>query len=532
MEMLPEEDVTGYMVRLSLGIGQSKEVIRPPAVAAGSTKPGWILPTGLDTVFPQLGLNITAEEIYRKNTRGPLFERFVDIETVTAIRHNHFVEAVGGLAGRLGINSHATRGRMAVCTECVKTNLKEDGYAIWHRLWLMPGSRYCHVHQRPLFTYCQSCEDGHRRIRSNWAPGIRCVCGKSLKPISKHKGKTEELLIGTATIASLAIQENFHMDLSGPTVVSALRQRYGDSRIEHTHPHLLLAEAFNDIAGSGAMELLGIKSKTLKRLVGASTFNGPVTHPLQVIAAIHVTYGGLPEFGIATSPNDVAETVALPEVPRQEQPKRRPSGATRALKGDAYVAKFYSYPVGEQERITRESREWLLALIAVNPHVTRSQATKSKGDNRRGFHLRHLHLIDSKWFDETLPAIPPGTSMKKVDAKAVSLAIAHIKARYKEAVATRPLERITKTALICHLPCESSPNLVLETEEVRAALEMYADDIPKRRLRVTQWLCAEVQQRHPGHTYAIFDRYASRTHLQFRKRFAKAKKWLNKFDKK
>ena len=530
MEMLPEEDATGYRVRLSLGIGQSAELIQPTALSAATIRPGWILPTGLSTITPQLGLNITPQEIYRKNTRGLLFERFVDAETRASLQHNHFVGAVQGLAAQLGINSHATRGRMAVCTECVKANLKGDGYAIWHRLWIMPGSKVCHIHKRPLFTYCSSCEAGHRRIRANWAPRIRCICGKSLQVVAKYRSKTEELLIGTATMASLAIQENFNMDLSGATVINAIQQQYGVPRITNAHLHLRLEEAFNDIAGDEAMELLGIKRKTLKRLVGMDRELGPIRHPFQVMAAIHVAFGGLPEFGVASSSEkDKNEYAVQPNKLELQQGKDRRSGC-RALKGHVYAAMFRDLPFCEQKRITREARKWLRGLMATNPHINRTMARKTKGSHKRKFHLRHLYFVDMEWFDRTLPAVP-NSVRQRPSLQNIPQIVAHIKARYDEAIEMRPLERISKSWLINHLASESAPNFAFRSQEVKEAIAKYADDTPKRRLRMTHWICLEVQKRQPSHTYADFEKYAAKNDHDFTNRFQRARKWLDKFDK-
>lgn len=321
------------------------------------------------------------------------------------------------------------------------------------------------------------------------------------------------------------------MDLSGKTIVGALQQQFGISRVANTHPHLRLEEAFNDIAGRDALEIFGIKQATLRRFLGTNSYFGPVNHPFQIMAAIQVTFGGLSAFSKAIAPKeDKSEMVIQLEQPDQKRYKSRPPGC-RALKGDAYVARFKSYSFIEQKRITREAREWLLELIAANPLLNRDMANKIKGNNRRKYHLRHLSLVDMEWYDRTLPPILPNGVKHLPTEQDISMAVAHIRARYDYAIATRPLDRITKTALITHLACESSPNLVLRSPEVVDAIVKYADDISKRRIRVTHWICTEVQKRQPSHPYADFERYASRTDQQFRVLIHQAKRWLDKFDK-
>lgn len=274
-----------------------------------------------------------------------------------------------------------------------------------------------------------------------------------------------------------------------------------------------------------------MKHNTLKRLVGMSSISGPVRHPFQVMAAIQVTFGGLPEFSKAVAPKvDKPEMAIQLEQPHQKPFKARRLG-DRALKGDAYIAKFQSYSLREQKRITRETREWLLELIAKNPRLNRWKAGTTKGNKRRKYHLRHLSLVDRKWFDQTLPAIPPGSVKRLPTEQAISMAVAHIKARYDEAIATRPLERISKTALITHLACETAPNLLLRSQEVLEAIAKYADDTPKRRQRITHWICLEVQMRQPNHTYADFEKYVAKNDHDFKNRFQRARKWLDKFDK-
>lgn len=527
MEMLPEEDVTGYALRSSLATGQSSELILPSTISRATKRPGWVLPSGLNTVAPQFGLSVTPEEIYQNHTRGPLMEKFLNNEERALLFHHHFQKAVPGLAGLVGLTNRTTRGRMAMCPECIEADLRLNGYAIWRRLWLMPGVMACPVHQRVLLTYCNVCEAENRRLRTNWAPNLRCVCGQSLKAVNTMSSRAEELAIGVATMAYQGLQKNFGSDLSGTAVTQALRYHYGNTRIGLQSPHMRLAEAFGDIAGPDALRLFGVKNLTLRRLVGDAPADGPIRHPIQVLAALHVSFGGFLGFEKAT--RSISGNFEFAMERKWPAPMKVGRQGNRKLGGQRYIAWYKSHSQIRQDEITSAAKDWLMSQIEEHPGFKRTDAWRSRTP-RRFFHMRHLNLLEHEWLANVLPLTEPNSSKPTLSSRDVALAVAHIKGRYDDLISIRPLTRISKSYLLTLLDCDVAPKVVLRSREVRAALAKYVDDIPKRRLRVTDWICAEVEKREPGHRYGESLRYTACSYLSFKKNYQKAKKWLEKFD--
>ena len=131
-----------------------------------------------------------------------------------------------GIAGFVGM-THGARGRMAVCPECMAADTKENGYPFWRRLFLTPGIFACPTHERLLLTFCDTCQAGHRRNRSNWWPTERCYCGDSLQTVAELDTQGTECAIGIAKMANDILRVGGPVEMSSVLLCDAIINALG-----------------------------------------------------------------------------------------------------------------------------------------------------------------------------------------------------------------------------------------------------------------------------------------------------------------
>lgn len=480
MSILPEEDVTGFIVRQSFERSQGRTLIRPSTVAESTKRPGWVFPSGLGELGDELlsGLPST-EELIDNHTRFPIFEKFLSTADSKDLREHHKGYAIKGLAARVGMASGAYRGRMAMCPECVEFDIKQNGYAIWRRLSLMPGILACPEHSRLLLTFCDACEIGHRRVKTNWRPTLHCVCGGQLKVVAKLNKNEQEMAISVASMAGRILRGTVYFDVSSESVTKALRYHFGNCQ----RPYEMLQEALHQAIGPDGCSHLGIGLTTLKRLVGTSNSCGPIRNPIQNLAAIHAVFGGLDRFSESILVSQHKVDYRFDEFSRDKNniDKRRND---RHREGDKYIEWFKNLPLGEQTTLKLKYRKWLLELMQAAPAILRSELRSRSGGAAA---YRYLMNIDKDWFDRTLPSMDRRRSyvaQELLNMQKIELLAEHIQKRYELSLRERPTQRITKSYLISHSSCETSTNLVLESEEVMALLDACAETPAKWRKRL------------------------------------------------
>ena len=209
------------------------------------SRPGWAFPSGLESLVSELGGGLpTLAEVISNHTRYSLYKPFLtDADQAELLKHytgtgrRGIASLVGGVAG--------ARSRMAVCAACIEEDTKGHGYAVWRRLHLMPGIVACHIHQSPLLTFCDVCESGHRRERTNWKPRSVCVCGGALRPVGAISSVEIDASIAIARMADQILRGTAGADISSLSITHALRHYYGSDKAARRR----LTESLNDLVG-------------------------------------------------------------------------------------------------------------------------------------------------------------------------------------------------------------------------------------------------------------------------------------------
>lgn len=524
MSILPEEDITGFVVRQSFERSQGRTLIKVNNTAMATRRPGWAFPSGLSglaDVFSDALPDI--DGVIDGHTRFPLYARFLSPSDANDLREHHKGNAMKGVAAHVGMVSRASRSRMAMCPECMRADMRENGYAIWHRLHLMPGILACPLQERLLLTFCEACEAGHRRVRTNWRPTIRCACGGSLRAVTRLDTKESEAAIAVAGMADRILKGTIGSDLSASAIAEALGHHFGGLG---RNAHERFRDALSESLGVREVARLGFGALTLRRLVGSSIASGPVRSPVQNLAAIHAVFRGLDGFAAVLS--DIRDSAQFAFVPltavESQVAKRRKS---RRRKGSKYHAWVDGLSGEQKASLKIASRKWLLKLMKGHPGICRSDLKSHTGSDSA---LRYLRNIDLKWYDDILPAMD-----RRRQRVAQELALIHeierleehIQQRYQLSLRERPMQRITKTYLLTGAPCESASNLVMKSVEIVSAIKACAETPAMRLNRLTEMVCREVRSKCPGHPYGDEKTYICLASKSRARRISGAKKWLS-----
>jgi hypothetical protein len=491
--------------------------------AVTTERPGWAFPSGLTSLVAELSAGLPdIDVVMNSHTRFPLHAAFLKPADQEALREHYRGCPRKGIAAHVGMINRGLRSRMAVCLDCVQIDSKENGYAIWRRLHLMPGILACPLHERPLLTFCDSCESGHRRARTNWRPGMRCVCGDSLKPVERLERKELEVAIGIAKMADQILRGAKNTEVSATAVTAALSHHFGgrgqDARVR-------LTEALDQSLGLRSVSLLGIGTRTIERLLGYSDACGAVRNPIQNLTAIYAVFGGLEGFAamseLAKQPaKDVPVGVEGIDIRILKRKK------CRRLKGQKYLEWVAALSEGERSSLKFSSRKWLLNRMQEHPGIGRSELWRQPGNYSA---LRYLRHFDSVWFDDLLPLAQrwqQRVTKELTHLGEVERLKEHIKQRYELSLSVRPWQRITKTFLLTGAASESSSNLAMESEEIMAILGSYVETPAMRLKRLTKMVCGDVRHRFPGHQFGEEMTYSGLTDRGCARRILQAKKWL------
>ena len=495
--------------------------MRGDSKAGTTTRPGWAFPSGLDSLVAELGAGVPdIDVVIDSHTRFPLHAPFLTPADQGALREHYKGRTKRGVAAHVGMISRGLRSRMAVCLDCVQLDSKENGYSIWRRLHLMPGIFACPLHERPLLTFCDSCESGHRRTRTNWRPSMRCICGGPLKPLERLEMKELDAAIRIANMADKILRTEVKIEVSATTITSALSHHFGGRGHE---ARARLADALEQSLGMRSLSLLGVSTRTIKRLLGTSNECSAVRNPVQNLAAIYAAFGNLGDFSarlaLVKKPakEPFAEVVDIKTLARRR---------CRRLKGEKYLAWVDGLSESERSSLKFSSRRWLLNQIAEHPGIGRSGLWRQVGNYSA---LRYLLHVDRVWFDSLLPAARQRhkcVTKELMHLEVVERLKEHINRRYALSLSGRPWQRVTKTFLLTGAASESSGSLAIESEEIVALLATYIETPAMRLKRLTKMVCGEVTRRRPGHPFGDETTYSGLNHKGCTRRLQKTKKWL------
>jgi hypothetical protein len=501
----------------------------PKHVSPETRKPAWIFPTGLRSITTEFS-NVLPdeEETLLKHTLFPYFSAFLASDDVEVLRQHHIISAKPGICGITGSNLY--RGRMAVCIECMQEDLSNKngpGYATWKRIHCIPRMLMCHRHERLLMTFCESCEDGHRRLQTNWLPSFACKCEGSLRPVVDLNERDHDSELKLTSLAAKALNGEFPNDLQPSRVTDLTRRALSCAFPNENFLAERLSQALLDTFGTSSLEQLFVTPTTLSRLVGDGKYSrlGPVRNPMHVLAVVQSLFGDFEGLSKASNAGQapIPNTFLVVEAASKTK-KRKPR---KTLRGQAYADSMAKLPLEELQRRTDTYRAWVLEQLRTHTDFLRCDMAALPN----GFSAsRHLKAMDREWFDHTLPPYQTFRRKKKIDAETKKRIVAlstHIRNRHALALHTIPLNRIDRRFLLNSFPSESNLGAAHHSIEIKALLESLAETDGAFRARVTPLVCKLVSAVVHDHYFGVEQSFAKLTDfVSFRKRLYRAKRWL------
>lgn len=204
-----EESVLGLTWRTICANGAKRvKGVADYLVERRTLQPPWIVPANLTLLCKRLSpVFQSVDEIVRNHTCLPALVPFVPQKHIASLldhvisgQHIRGIAAVAGMSGKFAIS----RSVMAMCPQCVKSDLERLGFAYWRREHMVPGLGYCPHHGLPLVAGCGACQYSHTNNRRARLPQLLCWCGQphclSHSPVNDEDGALLTRMARTALL--------------------------------------------------------------------------------------------------------------------------------------------------------------------------------------------------------------------------------------------------------------------------------------------------------------------------------------------
>jgi len=522
-----EEDFTGFLVRQA----ELSDVNNHRGVMALLDKvehrPAFVHPSnveGMAALFP--GSLPDWERLVMNHTRYRLNSAFLPDSKRQRLLEQYRFGNQPAAVGYVG-KRQKVRGRLQICRSCMASDFSAHGHAIWRRVHLMPSILFCPTHEEPLMTISPNRDVSHRRGSTTWHPQEQSPRGEDLRPIgsvTNHDSveaavaivkMAQDVLDGRIDTSALA-------DNTGP--VLRLRVRRIAQALDRRDYHQVAQEHLEFRLGTELPPLLGFATYTFIRVTGHTTSDGPLSNPVQNIAAIWSLFGGWHDFL-----NEVNARKANPEhydVSAHTPPKRvRLKPNNRIERWERELEELDAIELG---RYREHCRSAILAAKAVTPSFTRNKIRSLLGGQKLAFFATHY---DQHWLDENLP--------KQTGKPALPMLIARkqreetrkrelVRQRYEDTIRHYPERRITRAFLLSETGGESAYKRGMGSSELESTLDQCADDFntwSKRQIGLVTSLAREVDEKSK---WASSDTYKGLSERAFSDHLYRAKAWIEK----
>lgn len=523
-----EEDITGFVVRQCELSNVDNHRGLMSLLGKHAHRAAFLHPSrieDLSALFPSLLPDW--KSIVMKHTRYPLYSAFLNRVSRKRLLLHHRSGRDTSAHRLIGMNRLLLRGRLGICLSCVESDHELHGFAIWRRAHLMPSIHYCPTHAEPLFTFCQHCELGHRRARRTWFPRLDCLCGKPLRQIaSLASSDSIAAAIAISRMADDVLRGRIDTSIfaeNAAAVVRAQLQRNTDAGLRDYSRRA--KEYLETRLGPDLCSALDFSAYTFKRAAGMKTCDGPLTNPIQNIAAIWSAFDGWPAFLREVQSRQenrtVYDTSATPAPIRIRTNAKRDRRAESLLQiGNISAVELASHRA--------RNREQILALISARPSLSRTDLWKYPGGRKLHFFATQF---DMQWFDEALPSRRNGfqSPMDRQRVHAVSREAASlVLCRYEQTVRQNPERFITRSFLLSGTANESIYRRRRKQPELEAMLARCVDTFETWSRRQIANVSSSARKFDPQSKWAARETFEGLSPRHLSQRLYRARIWLRK----
>lgn len=466
------------------------------------------------------------KSVVMNHTRYRLNSAFLSAPNKRKLLTQYRSGTAHGATSHVVTNQLVLRGRLGICLSCIASDFEVHGFAIWHRIHLMPSILYCPTHEEPLMNFCPRCDISHRRAPKTWHPGEKCLCGGPLRSIAAIRNrKSIEAAVAIAQMAEDVLEGRIDTsalaDNTGPVLRAQVRRiaQMLDSR----NYCQVARERLELRLGTELTSALGFTALTFKRATGHTTTAGPLRNPIQNIASIWSLFGGWSDFL-----SEVIARKANPE--RYDASTRKPPKRVRVLpdnKFERWRRHFKKMDVIELKHFRETCRSTILAAKTLNPGFMRSEIRNVPDGQKLTFFATHY---DQRWLDRNLPSQARKQSLPKVidrkhrqDMKRREL----VRQRYADTIRDNPERRITRAFLLSETGNESAYKRGTGTPELESALDQCVDTYDswiERRIQFVTLLARQVDEESK---WAARETFEGLSKDRLSRRLSEAKAWID-----
>jgi hypothetical protein len=523
-----EEDFTGFLVRQAELSDANNHNGVMALLNKDGHRPAFVHPSnveGIAELFP--GSLPDWENLVMNHTRYRLNSAFLPESKKKGLLKQYRFGGEPGAVGYVGKHQIALRGRLGICLSCIASDYTEHGFAIWHRVHLMPSILYCPTHEEPLMNPCRRRDVSHRRGRKTWHPREQCPGGGALQPIGVVTN--HDSLEAAVAIAKMAedilkgcIDTSAFADNTGPVLRAKVRRVA--QALDRRDYHHVAREHLEFRLGTELTPLLGFATHTFVRATGHPTSEGPLSNPVQNIAAIWSLFGGWHNFLDEVNARKV--NPKRYDLESQTPPKRVRLNPDN--KFERWRRQFEQFGAIEMKRYRQHCRSAILAEKALLPTFTRNRIRDLPDGQKLAFFATHY---DQQWLDKNLPAQTGKPALPSVVAREQRREARKrelVLRRYEDTIRHDPGRRITRAFLLSETGGESAYKRGMGTPELELLLDQCADDFEtwsKRQIELVTSLARKVDEKSK---WAASETYQGFSGNAFSDRLRRAKTWMEK----
>ncbi|BEV17780.1 TniQ family protein [Herbaspirillum sp. DW155] len=510
-----EENIMAWLATETFFRRKTNYLINSSGTRAHSKNAPWLHPSNIERFVADFPIGLKdAHSVVLNNTCF----RLASLLSADEVKDSIYRYALGNNDSTIALGFLGkTKFYRALCSECLSNPGGQYHYAVWDRLFNVPGIKVCPTHKQVLLRPCQSCNEQLQFTR----PTMFC-CERGMEPVDELSEVEIDFLAKVAASARRVLHGELE-SLSADSIFAAIATKVREYQEKSDDPDNIIKNRLVEKIGIDGFNRLGISAQTLAKISTSKDDEYRAKHPVNVLTVIHALFENMDSFIVAANCVSLVHKNSVEAI------------SPRNYRGPVPLEEPTLKTIEDLVSVTEKYKSIVEAALEEQPSLTRAKFRKSLGGREIYTHLG-IHAAD--WLKRRftkqklkvkgmLEGASSESPMPRNYATSVAKLVEHIRRRHQFLVTSLPEKRITKFALLKNSSYRGNA-IIRNSPEVQAALLAYVDDTKKRtyQLRNIGIMCKRVNEKSPGHPYGDEEWYQNLSKPNFNRRLSLLRKWL------
>ncbi|ALU91499.1 hypothetical protein Hrubri_4354 [Herbaspirillum rubrisubalbicans M1] len=491
----------------------------------------WQLPTNITAVSELEHLIVPhADDILLGCTRYFAYEQFLPDELAAPLKQHFYGPPHRYITNKYGMLCKTGEFRLNICTECVREDLQSERARVtWKRSHLLEGTMACPWHERPLFTFCDTCWKEAKKFYGSprpemWEPPKKCICEKSLVPTVRMKDRHLEIALGMAKMAEEVFARTVKDTVSAPNIHHVARKMLSP-HTDRAGRRALLRKLMDSSFSREMLEHIGIHDTAIVHFVGEGKFSHNAT-PMKNIAVTYALFQGFDGFYDAL--NDTQPSNAATDSPRYlhilDTVKAKPR--LPDLDRRNFLKMIDGLSRREFRAKEKKARSWFAETMKNHQGISRTALGRKYS---RTEEFVFLKWVDNEWLTQQLenPAAVESARHRKAMTKPAYFK-RQMKKNWTEAIKNNPMRKVTLNKLRLPMDVKAFNKLLAQHKHLKREASKFVETEAQWRKRVASIAVLKIKPLIPTHPLAKKSSYIGLTKKQFNRKIITATLWIKR----